>query len=73
MGVYKVNLEGGFSHIIKTNNGVTYRDVVETLFQANPERSVISHWDLYTPNAYKQDSVTINSSKVVSIEYCDEK
>lgn len=72
MGIYKINLEGGFSHIIKTDNKVTYRDVVETLFQSHPERNVISDWELYTPNNYKQDSVTINSNKVVSIEYCKE-
>lgn len=72
MGVYKINLEGGFSHIIKTNNGIRYRDVIDTLFQSHPERNVISYWELYTPNTHKQDSVAINSNKVVSVEYYKE-
>ena len=73
MGTYKVNLEGGFSHIIKTDIVNIEEFVNELVFKYTYNcNSYFTTWDLHSPNEYKQDKVAIISSKVISVEYYKE-
>lgn len=72
MGIYKINLEGGFSHIIKTDI-IDIKEFIEKLIFTSNNSSYASTWYLHSSNDYKQNKVAIISSKVISVEYYGEE
>ena len=72
MGIYKINLEGGFSHIIKTDM-TDINEFIEELTFTNSKYPYVTTWDLHSPNDYKQNKVVIISNKVISVEYYGEE
>lgn len=72
MGIYKINLEGGFSHIIKTDI-TDIKKFIEKLIFTGGISPYVTTWYLHSSNDYKQNKVAIISNKVVSVEYYGEE
>ena len=72
MGIYKINLEGGLSHIIKTDI-INIKEFIEKLIFTSNNSSYVTTWYLHSPNDYRQNKVAIISNKVISVEYYGEE